>query len=164
MKIKSFWLAIVVAALPALPALAQQSTAPGLSTKVKNLFSAPKEDELIEPDLAFTLKVAAKSTNQLNVDVVPANGYYVYKERIRFSLKDGSGVRIGSVKFPPGEMKTDQIFGRTEVFRNAVPITIALDNAAKGKSVVLSASYQGCHEKLGVCYPPIDKTVSLVLP
>ena len=61
-------------------------------------------------------------------------------------------------------MKNDLILGRTEVYKKAVPVEIALDKAAKGKSVTLLASYQGCQEKLGVCYPPIEKTVTLVLP
>ncbi len=145
-------------------AFAQQSTAPGLADKVKGLFSQAKEDELIEPDLAFKLKVVAKNTSQLSAEIVPANGYYVYKERMKFVIKDGGGVRISGVTFPVGEMKNDQIFGRTEVFRKPVPVTISLENAAKGKAITLQASYQGCHEKLGVCYPPIDKTVQLTLP
>lgn len=165
MKVKNTWaLLVLVAAATASTAFAQQSTAPGITDKVKGLFAQPKEDELIEPDLAFKLKVVAKSTNLLNVEVVPASGYYVYKERMRFSIKDGSGVRIKDVKFPTGEMKNDQIFGRTEVFRKTVPITISLENSTKGKAITLQASYQGCHEKLGVCYPPIDKTVQLTLP
>ena len=53
-------------------ATAQQSTAPGLTDKVKGLFAQPKEDELAEPDLAFELMVVAKGTNLLNVEVVPA--------------------------------------------------------------------------------------------
>lgn len=164
---------LLVLTLPlTMPVHAQQPSAPGLRDRIKGMFSGPnssasssaKEDELIEPDLAFRLKVTARSANMLHVDLVPANGYYIYKERIRFALKDGSAARISNVKFPAGEMKTDQIDGRTEVFKKPVPITITLDNAAKGKTVTLMASYQGCHEKLGVCYPPIDKAVDVVLP
>lgn len=147
-----------------LPAFAQQSTAPGLTDKVKGLFSQPKEEDLIEPDLAFRLKVVARSTNQLSAELVPASGYYMYKERMRFTIKDGGGVSVSKITFPPGEMKNDQIFGRTEVFRKPTPVTISLDGAAKGKVISLQASYQGCHEKLGVCYPPIDKVVQLTLP
>lgn len=145
-------------------ATAQQSSAPGLGDRVRGLFSNTKGDELLEPDVAFKMKAVAKATNLLAVDLAPANGYYVYKERIKFSIKEPAGVRINIVKFPVGEIKTDQIFGRTEVFKKNIPITITLDNATKGKTVTLLASYQGCHEKLGVCYPPIEKSVSLVLP
>jgi thiol:disulfide interchange protein len=145
-------------------AVAQQSSAPGIADKVKGLFSNTKEDELLEPDEAFKFKVVAKGTNLLAVDLIPANGYYLYKERMRFALKNASGVNISSVKFPSGEMKTDQILGRTEVFKKTVPIAISLGGAAKGKTVTLVTSYQGCQEKLGVCYPPIEKSVNLALP
>jgi thiol:disulfide interchange protein DsbD len=45
-----------------------------------------------------------------------------------------------------------------------VPVEIALNRSGKAGDVTLLASYQGCHEKLGVCYPPIQKTVNLTLP
>lgn len=146
------------------PALAQQSQAPGLQGKLAGVFSSPKEEALLEPDDAFKLKVTAKSSSAIAAELAPANGYYLYKERIRFTVKPGSAAAIRTVTLPAGEMKNDLILGRTEVYKKAVPVEIALDKAAKGKTVTLVASYQGCHEKLGVCYPPIEKTVNLVLP
>lgn len=167
MKTKTVQAALFFATLVAastLPAFAQQSTAPGLQDKVKGLFSSTNEDELLEPDAAFKFQVAAKGANTLAADLIPAKGYYLYKQRIQFVLKNASGVSISAVKLPAGEMKTDQIFGRTEVYKKAVPVELTLNGTTKGKSVTLVASYQGCHEKLGVCYPPIEKSVNLVLP
>jgi len=147
------------------PATAQQSSAPGAAKGgLGSLFSSASEDELIEPDLAFKLNVTVKGPNTLVAQVIPAKGYYAYKERMRFSLKNANGVAISSVKLPTGEMKVDQIFGRTEVYRKAVPAEITLNRTSKSNTVTLVASYQGCHEKLGVCYPPIEKTVNLTLP
>jgi hypothetical protein len=34
----------------------------------------------------------------------------------------------------------------------------------KDKNFTLLATYQGCNEWLGVCYPPIEKSFDLVLP
>ncbi|MGE5648556.1 MAG: protein-disulfide reductase DsbD N-terminal domain-containing protein [Bacillota bacterium] len=144
-------------------ALAQQSPAPGLQGKLAGVFSSSKEEALLEPDEAFKLKVSAKSGGAVAAELVPANGYYLYKERIRFTLKSGD-VAIRTVKLPAGELKNDLILGRTEVYKKAVPVEIALDKGTKGKAVTLVASYQGCQEKLGVCYPPIEKSVNLVLP
>lgn len=148
------------------PAFAQQSAAPGAGKGLGSLFSSPAEDELIEPDLAFRMKVSVKGPNTLLAELVPAKGYYLYKDKIRFAFRNGSGVSVGAVKLPAGEMKNDQIFGRTEVYRKAVPVEIAVSRtaAAKAGSVTLVAAYQGCHEKLGVCYPPIEKAVNLALP
>lgn len=145
-------------------ATAQQSRAPGLQGKLASAFSGSKEEALLEPDEAFKLKLAAKGSGTVAAELVPASGYYLYKERIRFSVKSGSEVAIRAVKLPAGELKNDLILGRTEVYKKAVPVEIALDKAAKGKPVTLVASYQGCQEKLGVCYPPIEKSVNLVLP
>ncbi|GAB3551871.1 hypothetical protein GCM10027343_36590 [Noviherbaspirillum agri] len=145
-------------------AFAQQSVAPGAKKGLAGLFSNASEEELIEPDQAFQLKVAAKGPNTVVVELLPAKGYYLYKEKIRFALKNASGISISAVKLPTGEMKNDQIFGKTEVYKKTVPAEIALNRAPKSNSITLAASYQGCHEKLGVCYPPIEKTVTLALP
>ncbi len=142
---------------------AQQSQASGLQGKLASALSGSKEEALLEPDEAFKLKVSAKSGGTVAAELVPANGYYLYKERIRFTLKSGDAA-IRAVKLPAGELKNDLILGRTEVYKKAVPVEIALDKGTKGKAVTLVASYQGCQEKLGVCYPPIEKSVNLVLP
>lgn len=146
----------VIPTILAQPAPAQKGLA--------SLFSSAKEEELLEPDLAFKLAVTVKGPSLLLAEVIPAKGYYVYKDKIRFALKDASGVSIQSVRMPTGEVKVDQIFGKTEVFRRTVPVELALQRSAGKKNVTLVASYQGCHEKAGVCYPPIDKAVTVALP
>lgn len=158
--------ALIATALSCLanPVLAQQSTATGTQKGISSLFTKSSEDELLEPDLAFKLNVSAKGPNTVIAEVVPAKGYYVYKERIRVAAGKDSGVTVAGLKFPKGEMKTDQIFGRTEVFKVAVPVEVTLKRAATAKNIALTVSYQGCHEKLGVCYPPIEKTVNVALP
>jgi thiol:disulfide interchange protein len=145
-------------------AFAQQSAAPRAQKGIGGLFSSASEDALIEPELAFKLNVAVKGPNTVLVELLPAKGYYLYKEKIRFSLKNADGVAITAVKLPAGEMKTDQIFGKTEVYRKALSAEITLSRSAKANKLTLVASYQGCHEKLGVCYPPIEKAVNLTLP
>lgn len=145
-------------------AMAQQSAAPAAQKGIASLFTKSSEDELIEPDLAFRLKVTAKGPTTLVAEVIPAKGYYLYKDKIRFTTAKDSGVTVTGLKFPKGEVKVDQTFGKTEVFRIAVPVEVALQRTAQVKTVALTASYQGCHEKLGVCYPPIDKTVNVALP
>jgi thiol:disulfide interchange protein len=144
---------------------AQQSTAPASPQKgLAGFFSSSKEDELIEPDLAFKLKVAVNGPSALTAELIPANGYYLYKDKVRFAVKNASGVTISSIKLPPGVMKIDQMFGKTEVYRTPILAEIALARTSKANNITLVASYQGCHEKAGVCYPPIEKILNLVLP
>lgn len=158
--------ALLLAAMSGLTfsALAQQPGTSNASKGLSSLFTKSSEDELLDPDLAFRLNVTAKGPNTVIAEVVPAKGYYVYKERIRVAAPKDSGVMVTGLKFPKGEMKTDQIFGKTEVFKVAVPVEVTLKRGSTAKNVALTVSYQGCHEKLGVCYPPIDKTVSVALP
>jgi thiol:disulfide interchange protein DsbD len=143
---------------------AQQSTAPGIQKRLSDLFSSPKEEELLEPDLAFKMKVAASGPTTLVVDLIPANGYYLYRDRIRFALKNTRGVAIKSVKLPAGKVKNDPTFGRMETYEKPIQAEIALERAPNAKTLTLAASYQGCNEKTGVCYPPQDKEVNLSLP
>ena len=167
MKIKAVMAPLLAAAIAvgAQPLVyAQQSTAPGLQKGLGGLFSSQKEEELLEPDKAFTIKTSFKGKDTLVAVLTPANGYYLYRDRIRFALKDAPGVAIKSVKLPPGTVKNDPTFGKTETYSQPVQAEIALERAPNSKNLTLMAGYQGCHEKLGVCYPPIDKALKLSLP
>lgn len=145
-------------------AWAQQSTASGWQKSVSGFFSGTKEEQLVEPDQAFRLKVSVRGPDTLVAELAPAAGYYIYKSKIHFTLRDAGGAAIATVRLPAGEMKTDQIYGKTEVYRKPVTIEIGLRRPASAKRLTLAASYQGCQEKLGVCYPPVDKTFNLALP
>lgn len=145
-------------------AVAQQSSAPGLKQRLESLLSGAKEDELLEPEKAFRAKATVKSPSTLAVELIPAKGYYLYKDRARFVLKDAGGAAIKTVKFPAGEIKDDRTFGRMEVFRKPFQVDIALDRAPTVKNMTLVVSYQGCHEKTGVCYPPGESVLNLSLP
>ncbi len=86
-------LALAVLSLGMHPtSFAQQSVDPSLQKRLGGIFSHTKEDELLEPDQAFKLKVALKGPTTLVADLIPANGYYLYRDRIRFAIKNSSGV------------------------------------------------------------------------
>lgn len=144
--------------------LAQPSLAPSLQQRLGGLFSNAKEDELLEPEQAFKIKVAFKGPTTLFADLIPANGYYLYRDRIHFSIKNSNGVTIKAVKLPRGEIKNDRSFGKMETYKKPVQAEITLERSSNAKNFTLAASYQGCHEKTGVCYPPIATTINLALP
>lgn len=155
------WLALGVVS----PGFAQQSISPGAQKGLGNLFSSsPKEEELLEPDKAFTITTTVKGPTTVQAIITPASGYYLYRERMRFALKDAPGIVIKSIKLPAGEIKQDPTFGKTETYKHPVQAEIQLERAPTAKQFTLVAGYQGCHEKLGVCYPPIEKSVKLALP
>ena len=120
--------------------------------------------EPLPPDQAFKLKVSVRGPNTVIAELVPAPEHYLYKSKVSFALKNASGVMIRQVQLPVGEAKNDPNFGPMEVYRKPIQAEIALDRTPRAKTLTLLARYQGCNEKLGVCYPPIDKSVDLVLP
>ena len=111
------------------------------------------EQELLQPDAAFVFSSGATDRSTLQVNWNIADGYYLYRDRIRFST-DTPGVELGEPVLPAGEIKNDEFFGRIEIFRNRVTGTIPVKQAPDDiDSIALRALSQGCAD-IGVCYPP----------
>ncbi len=143
----------------------------GGSSAVKDFFNRlgaglglPNPNKFLEPDDAYGASFEVQNASTLSAQWDIADGYYMYRDKFAFRLVDAKGVRLGTVQLPPGEPKTDEIFGKTEVYHNHVSIPLALlrDSNAATK-ITLEATYQGCAEA-GFCYPPLTKTVNLNLP
>jgi thiol:disulfide interchange protein DsbD len=121
-------------------------------------------DEFLHPDVAYVLSPEVGDSKTIVVRWTIAVGYYLYRDKFKFALKDGSGVELGAIKLPPGKVKEDEFFGRVEVFYKQVAATITLQrNATDSTEIMLDVGYQGCAE-VGLCYPPITKAVPLTLP
>ena len=131
------------------------------SSSGKTVFAESAEPEFLSPDVAFKLEVNAKDANHLiaNFTVVPS--YYLYKERIKFSIKTADNGSVGDVTFPQGEIKDDPNFGKMEVYHHDFTVNIALNNVSNPVEII--AKYQGCSEK-GLCYAPQTKIISVNLP
>lgn len=121
-------------------------------------------EEPLPPDQAFKLKVSLRSPNTVIAEFTPAKGHYLYKNKTFFALKNSSGVLIREVRLPPGEVKNDPFFGTMETYKKPVRVEIVLDRTPKAKRLTLLANYQGCNEKIGVCYPPQQKSFDLAVP
>ncbi|MFH1820043.1 protein-disulfide reductase DsbD N-terminal domain-containing protein [Thiobacillus sp.] len=121
-------------------------------------------EEPLPPDQAFKLKVSVRSSNTVIAEFTPAKGHYLYKNKTFFALKNPSGVLIREVRLPPGEVKNDPFFGSMEIYKKPIQVEIILDRTPKAKRLTLLANYQGCNEKIGVCYPPQQKSFDLAFP
>lgn len=120
--------------------------------------------ELLPPEQAFQVAVQARDADTLIAQLTPAKGYYLYRDRISFSVQEPTGITIASVRFPKGKPKADPTFGTVEVFHDPFDAVIRLQRSGEpADRLTLRASYQGCNEALGVCYPPIEKTISVAL-
>ncbi|BAN36588.1 cytochrome C biogenesis protein transmembrane region [Sulfuricella denitrificans skB26] len=121
------------------------------------------QDEFLPVDQAFKLAVKAVDKDSLQASFTIAENYYLYRDKIKFSLK-GGGTSIDGVTLPKGEIKSDPNFGDTEVYHQSFQATIKLKREGGGDPAVsLVATYQGCSEK-GICYPPVQKVIALTMP
>ncbi|MEQ1739699.1 MAG: protein-disulfide reductase DsbD [Methyloglobulus sp.] len=132
----------------------------GISGLKSNLFQA----ELLPPDQAFQFSATVKDPSTLHVSWLPAEGYYLYREKFKLELIGSDKVKLGAYSLPNGTPKEDEAFGHVEIFHSEVAVDIPLIRSDTApQQIKLKAYYQGCADR-GVCYPPMDKTVELELP
>ena len=113
--------------------------------------------EFLPPDEAFQLFITQVDDGMLEAEFVIAEGYYLYRDKIRFVT--GQGTELSDYTLPPGKSKHDEYFGETQVYYHGMTIPLPLSAALKRETVV-NAEYQGCAEG-GICYAPISKTVTI---
>ncbi len=118
------------------------------------------EDELLEPEKAFVLSARMPAADKLEANFHIANGYYLYKNKIRFAA---NGAKLGKPILPAGKVKEDEFFGRVEIYTTDFRVTLPVSGAKPGTMLTLTADYQGC-ASLGVCYPPQQSTLRLSVP
>jgi thiol:disulfide interchange protein DsbD len=122
-----------------------------------------QQDDLLPADQAFHFIAEVKDAHTLRVSWQIADGYYLYRDRFRFSLRDASGIELKIPRLPPGKNKQEES-GPVEVYYHEVSFDLPLQRSSSAAvSVTLNARFQGCAER-GVCYPPMEKTESLDLP
>ena len=123
----------------------------------------PSPDVLLPADQAFRMSIVVADPQTIAAEFVPAEGYYLYRDKFAFHVREPADVELASVELPRGEVKDDPFFGRVELFHNKVQAVLRLQRASAGP-IVLDVAYQGCNDIIGVCYPPIEKRIRLELP
>ena len=122
---------------------------------------AAAADDLLEPEKVFRMSTRALDATSLEVRFAIADGYYLYRDKLKFTLEPGP-LQAPPI-LPPGKVKQDPFFGAVETYRGEVVARVALATPAPGGAVTLKAESQGCAD-LGVCYPPQVQKLSLSLP
>ena len=174
--------AAVSAAAPTAAASTTPSTTPGpepeaapasVPVKTGGALAALKDfglslgggDELLPAEQAFKVTLSSKDANTLSLTITPSANVYLYRDKIKATLLDGKGVAIAALNLPPGEEKSDPTFGKTQVYHQTVKAEIALKReAGAAQKIAVRIDYQGCNEKVGVCYPPQNKRIDVRLP
>ena len=121
------------------------------------------EEEFLPVEKAFTVEVRSADAQTLVARLSPADSYYLYRDKIHFTVAAGQKADIDSVQLPHGESKQDPNFGKTEVFHKPVQAVIRLRRSAPEQSLlVLNVGFQGCSER-GLCYPPVIRQIPITL-
>jgi thiol:disulfide interchange protein DsbD len=136
--------------------------------------NAVDESTLLTSEQAFPFTVTLDSPERLSLQWHIADGYYLYKKRIKLSATiaydDNSTnnnvtaeqpTQIGEAQFPPSLFIDDPAYKGLEVFRNTLIVKYALSGSETSfANTSIKIKYQGCAD-VGVCYPPVKKIIKL---
>jgi thiol:disulfide interchange protein DsbD len=124
--------------------------------------AAVRADDFLDPEVAFKYSVRMVDAQTVEVGFNIVKGYYLYREKFKFSAEPDS-VKLGEAKFPKGIEKTDEFFGKVEIYHGNLRILVPVASAAPGlASIKFKTVYQGCAEA-GICYPPQERVSDLKL-
>ncbi len=130
--------------------------------------AAPQLDDLFQPErgTASTDIPTAEQAFVAFVENVDENGVtlhwfiapqtYLYQKSLKFNVK---GAVLGSPTLPPGDLIHDPFFGDVTVYYHNLKIYLPFETVLR-ENVVLTITYQGCHEA-GICYPPQTDNIML---
>ena len=118
-------------------------------------------DDLLEPEKAFRFSARAVDPHTVEISYRIAEGYYLYRERFKFSAEPGL-VKTGVAEFPKGLVHDDQFFGKTETSRKELRIRLPVEDSAGLERFRLKVVSQGCAD-VGVCYVPQEQSAEIRL-
>ena len=129
-----------------------------------NALGGPQaEPEFLSPEEAFKLALSARPDGTLEARYSIAQGHYLYRDKLRFTITQPAGVTVAGMDLPPADEKIDSNFGKMYVYHQSFTALVKLAGMPAGtRQLKLTATYQGCSEK-GICYPPQDQDISVDL-
>ena len=134
----------------------------GLGNAASTAHAAP-----LPENRAFTVEAIAGDGNSILLRLTPANGYYLYRDKLSVKLDAGAGLSATlppASKLPKATSHRDEHFGDVAVYFDqvefTVPVTRTQTAAATGTLIV---GLQGCQTD-GICYPPMTRPLPIALP
>lgn len=109
----------------------------------------------VDQAFAFSsrLRVGEGGAEEIVVRWDMPEGYYLYRHGFRADAEQG--LSLGEAQIPPGEMRTDEYFGESEVYVGSVEVVVPVRQRNVQRATVRFA-YQGCAVR-GLCYPPAER-------
>jgi len=115
---------------------------------------------LLPAEEAFKLAIR-RDGNTITAQFGVAKDYYLYRDKVHLTVKQPQGTTLGKISFPKAEEKDDPTFGRMAIYRQDFTASAQLQGGKPGGTVVIEASWQGCNEASGICYPPLEQQFTL---
>ena len=155
---------ILTVALPTATAPTSLAAALGSATGENTAAPLIGGDKPLPAEQAFKFEAIATGPDQILARFTMPKGYYLYRDKTRFSVAADSGTNLGTPAFPPGKEHTDANFGATTVYFDQVEIPVPLSRTdTTAHTLALTANFQGCKEN-SVCYPMTTGTIDVSLP
>lgn len=144
------FLLLITAALSALPSYAAFNSPS--SSPLDALASG--EHKFVTVDEAFPFN-AYQQGDRIYLDWQVKPGYYLYQERLNFSVQNAT---IGDAEMVDGTPHKDEFFGDVHIYTEPLFVQIPLQSVAENGELMIQ--YQGC-AKAGFCYPPETRSLKL---
>ena len=128
-----------------------------ISGAAADLFTT--EEEFLDVDAAFQLEAIANDNQEIALNWVIADGYYLYRDRIGVTAQSAE-LQLGDTQLPAGKEKFDEFFGDVEIYEYSLAAAVPV--LASNGNATIEVSYQGC-AYAGLCYPPVKKSFNLTL-
>lgn len=120
------------------------------------LGSQSSEDEILPPELAYLPQILKADAGQITVRWHIEPGYYLYRDKLSFSLINADHSTLISKRIDEGTKQYDEFFGDVMVLRESAQAQLMLKSSPEfsaANQASLRINYQGCAD-VGVCFPP----------
>lgn len=121
--------------------------------------------EFLSPEKAFRVEATwLDKSNQIEIEFMPAKGYYLYQESLQFEAGSEAG-KLYKIRptLPLGVEKFDETFQKKlQVYKKAFMVLLDV-NPTPGKPIHIDVNLQGCAEAR-ICYPPMTLKFLLAGP
>lgn len=121
--------------------------------------------DFLPPEKAFRVEATwLENSNEIEIEFLPAKGYYIYQESLKFQVGSQAG-KLNSIKpsLPSGIEKFDETFQKKlQVYKQPFMMLLGVKPQA-GSPMHVEVTLQGCAEA-GICYPPMTLPFLLTGP
>lgn len=109
----------------------------------------------------FQLAVKQVDPNTFTADWNIKKGFFLYKDRIKFTEPSGSNFHLGAIRFPDALQHKDTRGKTYTVYRDHLTLPVSILGLQPGEALI-DVHYQGCSDE-GFCYPPQTSQIKLTI-